>query len=119
MYSLEIFRLLPICSFLVVLIIFIFQKFICSIEGCSKSYTSPSHLQRHISTSHENAIETNGTLCTICGLVFSNKYNFKRHLSKHNECEFPFNCIQCSKGFKKKRQLSEHMCIHSGEYPYK
>lgn len=98
---------------------FILQKFICSIEGCSKSYTSPSHLKRHISTSHEPADGTNDIMCNICGLVFSNKYNFKKHLSKHSECEFPFNCSQCTKGFRKKRQLSEHMCIHSGEYPYK
>lgn len=98
----------------------LFQKpFTCSVDGCSKSYTTPSHLKRHNITAHEKTSQDKEILCKICGISCSNKYNFKKHFSAHHASDLPYKCSQCTKEFKKKKQLLEHMCIHSGEHPYR
>lgn len=100
---------------------FYFQRhFSCGVDGCLKSYTTPSHLKRHITKVHEKTDKKLEIRCKTCNLICSNKYSFKKHFNnKHNIRELQFKCTYCSHGFKKKRQLSEHMCIHTGEMPYR
>lgn len=44
----------------------------------------------------------------------------KKHLGRaHNKERFPFNCNNCDRGFKKKRQLAQHMYEHTGEKAFK
>ncbi len=106
------------------------KRYVCT--GCDKSFSSEGNLKRH-SQSHigdgmvtcpvcrgkyspgslpvhlKNAHgERNSETCTICGGSF---LNLSRHLLTHNSVKV--KCPTCTKEYKNKYLLSEHMKIHN------
>ncbi|XP_063317299.1 zinc finger protein 260-like [Pelmatolapia mariae] len=55
--------------------------------------------------------------CDICGKVFKQNYEMKRHYTVHTG-EKPYFCKTCGKGFTQRGALTYHMRIHTGEKPY-
>lgn len=56
-----------------------------------------------------------------CELELANKYSLKKHIKlKHNpKRQYPFSCEDCKLGFHRKRQLLQHIYVHTGTLPYK
>ena len=49
-------------------------------------------------------------VCHICGKVFKNKYNFKRHLQKHGICtEERIICLYCDRSYTRQELLDHHV----------
>ncbi|ENN73222.1 hypothetical protein YQE_10119, partial [Dendroctonus ponderosae] len=93
----------------------------CTFEDCSKTYSSQSHLKRHEIAAHLGEdVELTEVLCEEenCGLIFSNKYNLKKHIGRIH-ADLPFECHTCSEKFRRKSQLNVHKVeIHTEEAPY-
>ncbi|KAM3968158.1 uncharacterized protein ACR2FA_006144 isoform 1-T1 [Aphomia sociella] len=88
--------------------------YVCEEGNCSKSYTSRSHLDRHINSVHKNPEKDMLYSCPTCFKSYANRQNLKRHIKIHHKLKVPFTCDVCKAEFKKKNQLSAHMYVHTG-----
>ncbi|VDM33786.1 unnamed protein product [Hydatigera taeniaeformis] len=87
----------------------------------SLSPSLPESLEN--SSTHRMSTSTSKThvpACLQCGKQFANIYRLQRHQLSHTESAElrKFRCDQCSKAFKFKHHLKEHVRIHSGEKPF-
>ncbi|XP_050672331.1 zinc finger protein 431-like isoform X2 [Leptidea sinapis] len=91
----------------------------CVEEGCSRAYTSKSHLERHINTAHRSYDADAVYSCPMCLKQYANEQNLKRHYKiAHINCSKRYYCNECKLAFKKKHQLSSHMFRHTGIKPF-
>lgn len=94
------------------------NKYLCDQCGCNfiKLSSLKKHLSKHLSTCK---IEQNtGTkfICHICGKVFKTKTNLTDHV---NVCSgnYPFSCIDCDKRFPSRTKLKQHVELkHEKKY---
>uniref|UniRef100_A0A6P7F8L6 B-cell lymphoma 6 protein homolog n=1 Tax=Diabrotica virgifera virgifera TaxID=50390 RepID=A0A6P7F8L6_DIAVI len=84
--------------------------FMC--ESCSYKSTDKSCLRRHVRKNHEDPDPTKQYPCHLCDMVMTNKYNFKRHLLKHDEA-LSYDCEFCSYNCKDKSNFRKHLFTHS------
>jgi hypothetical protein len=49
--------------------------------------------------------------CSLCGKIFSTKFNLERHQEKKNKCNIKseYQCINCNSYFKYKKNLTDHI----------
>ncbi|KAH9519437.1 hypothetical protein Btru_002625 [Bulinus truncatus] len=121
------------------------KPFICTFNGCHKSFTGRSKLELHIRSHTDerpficdkcgNGFRGSQELrahrlthtsekphhCVKCDKSFKLLSSLKRHLLYHDGGEFPFPCTypECEKAFKSKYDLKCHNRLHTGERPYK
>ncbi|KAB0798964.1 hypothetical protein PPYR_06850 [Photinus pyralis] len=92
------------------------RPFACDAPGCNKTYLYSFHLRRH-QESH-SATPRGQITCPIpgCYLQLSNHSNLKRHIKrKHSSNDhYQFHCDYCKQGFHRKRQLLNHIHLHTG-----
>lgn len=71
---------------------------------CGKTFKHPNILAHH-EKSH-----VDGFKCNICGKVFTNESNLKKHLSTH--ATETLQCKVCGKQSKYKRNFERHALMH-------
>lgn len=100
--------------------LFSFQKpFVCTHpDGCVKTFSTISHLERHIAT-HDKVSDTPKVLkvykCSYCDITYRHKFNLRIHEAVHTGNK-PYKCDQCEAAFILKGRLKKHSKTHSG-YP--
>ncbi|XP_054161815.1 uncharacterized protein LOC128959824 [Oppia nitens] len=86
--------------------------FQCTIDGCTKSFRSPTVLRKHQQSVHNlNTGDLPWLQCPHC--PYRNKLEnlLKRHMFVHTK---PFNCDDCDQCFSNSLLLSAHMTKHTG-----
>ncbi|GFO41513.1 transcription factor iiia [Plakobranchus ocellatus] len=90
------------------------RPFVCSVEGCGKSYARSQHLSRHVEKSHNiKSCDSTTIVCPVCRNEFANAYSLKRHIATvHEEKCGPkgHECPEqdCNQSFHKRKQLVNH-----------
>jgi hypothetical protein len=82
----------------------------CTYLGCNKSFTTRSHLNRHIQSEHE----VKRFECPTCHIKFTRKEKLKKHTAEFHKgkqyvCSYP----GCNKPFKQESDLQKHIPKHS------
>lgn len=96
--------------------------FACEIDGCTKEYTTNSHLKRHRKTAHAAKTEMSSVTCkhSNCHQMFTTRDNMNRHYQAQHVNLLPQACTECDERFRRKLQLKKHVILkHNGEYPYR
>jgi uncharacterized Zn-finger protein len=92
-------------------------RFVCTFQGCDKSYCYKHNLNNHIKSFHEGQEHR----CDQCGKVLSTKAVLKRHVQTVHSDERKFVCSfnNCGKSFNQKSDLNTHIkSAHEGvRYP--
>ncbi|TRY91010.1 hypothetical protein DNTS_023027 [Danionella cerebrum] len=96
---------------------------------CSRNYRRVTALKEHIKLRHQRSEDD--YCCSVCGHTFTYRTALVRHMAIHKQIHESqkrvnaqanghrkFKCNECSKAFKYKHHLKEHLRIHSGEKPY-
>ncbi|KAI0793395.1 hypothetical protein C8Q75DRAFT_559342 [Abortiporus biennis] len=96
----------------------VIKPYICTFEGCKKTYAKPSRLNEHF-RSHTG---DRPYVCITC----SRTYLRESHLQAHNRSHLPnsarpFECDEndCGKRFWTSQHLQVHMRLHRGEKSFK
>ena len=55
-------------------------------EKCGAGYSKEGFLRRHMEAKHGKKKVDPGPICTECGKVFANAYNFEHHMKTHLKC---------------------------------
>uniref|UniRef100_A0A0K8SDQ0 C2H2-type domain-containing protein n=1 Tax=Lygus hesperus TaxID=30085 RepID=A0A0K8SDQ0_LYGHE len=93
--------------------------FKCDVEGCTKGYTSKSHLARHKKTVHSGGYSPSRLYkCPHegCDAVLKTNQNLNKHVKRAHVLKR--ECPECGEKFSKTIQLKYHMQFHSGEFIY-
>jgi uncharacterized Zn-finger protein len=92
-------------------------RFVCTFQGCDKSYSRQGYLNNHIKVFHEGQEHR----CDQCGKVLSTNANLKQHIQTVHSDEQQFVCSfdNCGKVFNQSGNLNTHIkSIHEGvRYP--
>uniref|UniRef100_A0A8D8T4N7 Transcription factor hamlet n=1 Tax=Cacopsylla melanoneura TaxID=428564 RepID=A0A8D8T4N7_9HEMI len=83
------------------------RKFPC--ENCTKVFSDPSNLQRHIRTHHVGARQH---ACQECGKTFATSSGLKQHTHIHSSVK-PFRCEVCHKAYTQFSNLCRHKRMHA------
>lgn len=88
------------------------KRFVCPIEGCTKSYGKSSHIRAHL-TWHSGE---KPFICDqpTCQKAFTRSDELARHYRTHTG-EKPYECAQCGKRFTRSDHLTKHMRVHFKE----
>lgn len=117
------------------------RSYACDFPGCVKAFFDNAQLRRHLLVhygeknyvcdlckycsvrkdhlkQHMESHQGKGYVCQTCGLAFSHKYGFNKHVYIHEKtsedrlytCLFP----NCGKKFLKRSHYKSHKQIHSG-----
>jgi len=84
--------------------------FVCDV--CSRSFTDPSNLQRHVRTAHPAITGPRSHCCSGCGKAFATSSGLKQHQHIHSSVK-PFRCEVCSKAYTQFSNLCRHKRMHA------
>ncbi|XP_051985121.1 zinc finger E-box-binding homeobox 1-like [Xyrauchen texanus] len=101
-------------------------SFLHTCPHCYRGYKHHTSLKKHMKIWHE---KRDNYCCSLCSYTFAYHTQLVRHMTSHRHVREQktisqsvgnrrFKCTECSKAFKYKHHLKEHLRIHSGEKPY-
>ena len=76
-------------------------------EKCGAGYSKEGFLRRHMEAKHGKKKVDPGPICTECGKVFANAYNFEHHMKTHLKCSV------CKKEFDTIDEMKSHKKDHT------
>ncbi|KAM4623446.1 zinc finger protein 646 [Polymixia lowei] len=80
------------------------RPFAC--DQCGRTYRHAGSL-----VNHRNSHKTGEYYCSVCNNTYSNQLAMKNHLRTHFAYK-KHSCQNCGKGFRGKKQLLGHVCVH-------
>lgn len=84
------------------------RPYSCPYRPCSKAYSAPVNLKRHIDCLH---LRVKRFECNFCNKQLSSQQTFREHLYIHTG-EKPFCCPLCGQCFRQGSQFSQHKKLH-------
>jgi len=92
------------------------KRYLCSVEGCDKSFSDSSNRKKHERTHDKNRERF---FCTECSKSYSTKTDLNIHLKVHKG-EYPHKCTHpnCSKAFVRLSELYAHERTHDNILPH-
>ncbi|PVH73190.1 hypothetical protein DL98DRAFT_552790 [Cadophora sp. DSE1049] len=91
------------------------KRYLCTINGCSKSFNQKTHLDIH-KRAH-NGDKPYPCKEPGCGRRFSQLGNLKTHERRHTG-ERPYKCDICDKRFAQRGNVRAHRIVHQQAKPY-
>ena len=87
------------------------KTYVCTVQQCSKSFTSHFNLKRHIDSIH---LGCNRFVCELCGKTLTSKQNYIQHSYIHTG-DKPLVCPEpgCGLHFRQGSLLSMHKKVHN------
>ena len=82
------------------------RSFVCTYEGCEKTFKKREKMKRHIDCVHH---KLKPHACPLCELAFSRKDKLKRHISNIHFHEKPFSCHHCDHRTSRKERMRQHL----------
>ena len=82
------------------------RPFVCTYEGCEKTFKKREKMKRHIDCVHH---KLKPHACQLCELAFSRKDKLKRHISNIHFHEKPFSCHHCDHRTSRKERMRQHL----------
>ncbi|KAI8124146.1 Zinc finger protein 208 [Lucilia cuprina] len=89
-------------------------KFPC--DECGTILASSTNLKQHKAAYHNDGSTV--FVCSICGKVSGSERGLMHHRRYVHEKEKKYKCPHCDKGFKRPKDLQEHVATHTGEPLY-
>ncbi|XP_044729120.1 zinc finger protein 184-like [Chrysoperla carnea] len=87
------------------------RRYKCDVQGCSRTYTQSTPLAQHKLKCHSNNVsEITKFKCKICSKAFKQKKTMEEHLRFHSGVR----CTKCNKSFTSIKKLNIHMRDHFG-----
>lgn len=81
---------------------------------CSMIFLKKNKLKKHLAEHAEQSLT-----CKTCSKVTGSMQALISHLKTHDRIPQTFACSICSKNFTCKRNLNQHLLIHTGEKPFR
>ncbi|CAG9823423.1 unnamed protein product [Phaedon cochleariae] len=89
------------------------KKYVCTFEGCTRSFLLKDILKKHMLTHTEPRTYP----CHLCDRVFRTLDMYRYHI-RHHDGKRNFLCTYCGRTFVQAVHLRYHVSKHIGERPY-
>ncbi len=97
-----------------------------SCNACPLEFETLRGLNIHVKLKHSDDQGEATIMCKFCRICLKTKSQYEAHVKRYhpyrNLDEFikikPFECEQCQRRFRNKKNLSNHLTIHQGLKPY-
>lgn len=93
--------------------------------GCNSVFSTEEQLDDHMTKFYKSAEESSSVIkneslkCVICEKTPKSRLLLHRHLLVHTDRKRTFICDTCGGGFYNKKELNQHLFVHTDVRPYK
>ena len=88
-------------------------------NSCPMVFRCSGNLKKHEERIHNKANVSKNAECLTCGHRFQFSTQLQKRIKEIHFNERPFPCQSCTKCFKRRSHLKDHLILHSGTKPFK